>query len=302
MEFQMRTTKRFTPTVIARFLGEGRGEGTYEYYIGWHRVTRGDPASSGRSHIFTWKNRQRDLLSDGELGQQLFATMLPNLDDSLEQYELSPEPSEHPLAAYGEGDMEALFPGTVELAKELGIKHPKLSEKGKTIPWHLSTDLVLVFKSANGKRHILALAYKPDGWKSKHRSCELLRLEREYWERRGIQWLLISPELSDVRVVLTLRRIACWALAAEVPNELKQLAAQTAIENPFDSLTTVLEKIKPSAGSMELAQNALWQAVWNGGLPIDLTRGWRPHLPLKVITPAQFAQQNPIASRRSAWI
>jgi hypothetical protein len=302
MEIQMRTTKRFTPTVIARFIREGRGEGTYEDYVGWHRVTRGDPASSGRSHIFTWKNRQRDLLSDGELGQQLFATMLPNLDDSLEQYELSPTPCMHPLAAYGEGDLTTLFPGTVELAKELGIKHPKLSEKGKTIPWHLSTDLLLVFKSANGKRQVLALAYKPDDWKSKRRTCELLSLEREYWERRGIQWLLITPKLSDVLVVLTLRRISCWALADEVPVELRHLATRIALEHPNDSLTTVLEKIQMPAGSMELAQNALWQAVWNGELPIDLTRGWRPHVPLKVVTSLQFAAFNPVASRRSAWI
>lgn len=219
----MRTTKRFTPKVIERFIREGRGEGTYEDYIGWHRVTRGDPASSGRSHILNWRNRLRDLLSDGELGEQLFATMLPDLDDSLEQYELTPEPSEHPLAAYGEGDMATLFPGTVALAKELGIKHPKLSQKGESIPWHFSTDLLLTFKSTTGRRHMLALAYKTNDWKSSPRIRELLRIEKEYWERRGVRWLLISPELSDFRVVLTLRRIACWALADEAPFELRQL-------------------------------------------------------------------------------
>ena len=84
----MRTTKRFSPTVIARFLRQGRGEGIYEEYIPWHRVSRGDPASAGRSHLLMWRHRLRELLSDGELGEQLFATMLQNLDDSLEQFKL----------------------------------------------------------------------------------------------------------------------------------------------------------------------------------------------------------------------
>lgn len=298
----MRTTKRFTPTVIARFIREGRGEGTYENYIGWHRVTRGDPASLGRSHILNWRNRLRDLLSDGELGQQLFATMLPDLDDSVEQYKLTPEPSVHPLAAYGDGDLTTIFPGTLALAKELGIKHHKLSEKGQSTPWRQSTDLVLVFKPVTGKRRMLALAYKTDDWKTSQRTRKSLTLEREYWECRGVPWLLITPELSDFRVVATLKRIACWALAEESPAELRQLAARITKEHPYDSLTTVLEEIQASAGSMELAQNALWQAVWNGELPIDLTRGWRPHIPLKVVSPTQFAEFNPIASRRSAWI
>ncbi len=302
METQMRTTKRFTPSVIERFIREGRCDGIYEDYIAWHKVSRGDPASAGRSHLLNWRNRLRDLLSDGELGQQLFASMLPDLDDSLEQYKLSADPSVHPLAAYGEGDLTTTFPGTLELAKELGIKHHKLNEKGQATPWYLSTDLVLVFKAATGKRHMLALAYKTNDWKKDARTCKSLKLEREYWLRRGVPWLLISPELSDFRVVLTLRRIACWALADEAPIELRRLATQIAVDHPFDSLTKVLQEIQASAGSMELAQNALWQAVWNGELPIDLTRGWRPHVPLKIVTPIQFAAFNPIASRRSAWI
>jgi hypothetical protein len=42
MEIHMRTTKRFTPTVLARFLKIGRGTGTFENYIlgiGWVAAT-----------------------------------------------------------------------------------------------------------------------------------------------------------------------------------------------------------------------------------------------------------------------
>src|SRR5687768_17430801 len=98
----MRTTKRFTPKVIARFDRQARGQGTYESYAPWHQVTRGDPASSGRSHLLNWRGRLRHYLSDGELGAHLFASMLPDLDDCLEQYPLTTEDAPHALAAYGE--------------------------------------------------------------------------------------------------------------------------------------------------------------------------------------------------------
>ena len=66
--------------------------------------TRGDPASSGRSHLLKWRGRLRHLLSEGELGQQLFATMLPNLDDCLERGKGDVDPAPHLLSAYCERD------------------------------------------------------------------------------------------------------------------------------------------------------------------------------------------------------
>lgn len=298
----MRTTKRFTPKVIARFIRQGRGEGTYDQYIPWHRVSRGDPASSGRSHLLMWRRRLRELLSDGELGEQLFATMLKDLDDSLEQYKLSPEDAAHPLAGYGERDPDTLFPGTERLAKQLAIKHPILHGSNETALWKPTTDLVLVLKPPQRSRRALALAFKPRGWNKSKRTRQLLSLEREFWLCRDVEWLLITPDLYDPRVVLTLRRIACWALGVEAPVEIRRIAAEVAQRNPSHSVTLLLEEIHALVGTLELAQRALWQAVWYGELPIDLRRGWRPHVPLMHISPDEFASLNPIAARRSSWI
>ena len=249
-----------------------------------------------------WRGRLRELLSDGELGEQQFATMLPDLDDCVEQCPLTTEDSAHLLTAYGERDTSVLIPGTVELCRQLGIKHPKISDSSETTLWRATTDLVLVFKREQSPRTLLALAFKPSGWDKGRRTKELLKLEREYWIRRGVPWLLITPELYDFRVVLTLRRIACWALAEDVPIEARRLAARVARERAGFSVTRVLEVIASMVGSMELSQRALWQAVWNGDLPIDLRRGWRPHVPLQLIPADEFTNLNPIASRRSAWI
>jgi hypothetical protein len=298
----MRKTKRFTPTVIARFIRQGRGEGTYTDYLPWHRVTRGDPSSMGRSHLLHWKGRLRELLSDGELGEQLFATMLPDLDDSLEQFPLTPEDSAHPLARYLERDPEVLLPGTLTLARHLGIKHPTLSERGVKTPWRLSTDLLLVRQPPGQPRSCLALAFKTPDFKESRRTIELLRLEREYWRARKVPWLLMTPELSCPEVVLTLRRIAPWALGDAVPGVTLAQAAQYALEHAWRSQTYVLHGIADQCGSMELAQRALWQSVWNGHLPLDLRRGWRPHLPLRMVSPTEFSAFNPILSGRSAWI
>ena len=43
----MRTTKRFTALVLARFHKQGRGKGTFKRYSAWHQVTRGELRQSG---------------------------------------------------------------------------------------------------------------------------------------------------------------------------------------------------------------------------------------------------------------
>lgn len=295
----MRTTKRFTPKVLERFGREGRGTGTHQDYIPWHRVTRGDPASSGRSHLLMWRGRLRELLSDGELHEQLFASMLPGVDDAIEQCKLDTQEAPHLLTAYGEGKPWELFPGTLTIADTLGIKHPITRDCQSSAPWVPSTDLVLIFRNELGKREVLALAFKPAV--ESRRTTALLSLEREYWNARGVPWLLITPDLYDQRVALTLRRIAPWALGGTTSVEDRQITADVARRMAGFSVTRVLYRAADFLGSLEAAQRALWQAVWHGELPIDLRRGWRPQTPLKFISDFAFWDLNPIASRRSAW-
>lgn len=298
----MRTTKRFTPKVLARFEKLGRSSGVHQQYTGWHQVSRGDPASSGRSHIVLWRARVRDLLSDGEFDQQLFATMLPDLDDCMEQFRLTCEGDAHPLAAYGEADPTVSYPGTEELARALGIKHPRVYGDGEATPWSLSTDLVLIFKPQGMPREALAIAYKPAGFAGSRRVIELLRIEREFWVRRNVPWLLLTPDQSDAAVRLMLRRTAAWTLGEDSPPAERATATRIALQLPGDSQISVLRAIAECLGSLELAQRALWQSVWRGELPLDLRRDWRPHHPLRFVSSSQFLDFNPIAVRRSAWI
>jgi hypothetical protein len=124
----MRTTKRFTPSVFDRFTRQGRGEGTYANYQAWHQVTRGDPSSRGRSHITNFREQQFDLLSDKEIHVFLFSSMLQNLDDIRVQFPLSLEENPHELAAY-DIQHRSRHPGTLEIAKQLNIRHPRVTVK-----------------------------------------------------------------------------------------------------------------------------------------------------------------------------
>lgn len=297
----MRTTKRFTPRVLARFAQEGRGTGLYETYIPWHRVSRGDPSSRGRSHLQMWDGRQRELLSDGEWVGTFFAAMLPNLKDIREQFPLSTDSGRHELADYVVDAPVGEYPGTKAIAEQLVISHPKISTDGESVAWIPTSDLVLLLVGPDGRLELLAVAIKPSATltKSMHRS---LALEKAYWDTRRVPWLLITPEQFDSRVALTLRCSMPWALGDEVVEVDKKIATSIAFKGSGRSLTYVLETIAGVLdGDTDRAQRAFWQAVWNGSVPLDLRRGWRPHLPISLLPAETFWKQNPLASRRSAW-
>ena len=297
----MRTTKRFTPTVLSRFFREGRGNGTGTDYIPWHRVSRGDPSSRGRSHLQMWNGRQRELLSDGEWVDTFFATMLPNLKDIREQFPLSADSGRHELADYVVDAPVGEYPGTKAIAERLGFSHPKISRNGESVAWIPSSDLVLLLVAPDGRLELLAVAIKPSATltKSMHRS---LALEKVYWDTRQVPWLLITPEQFDSRVALTLRRSMPWALGDKVVEQDKKIATSIAFKGNGRSLTYVLEAISGVMdGDSDRAQRAFWQSVWCGDIPLDLRRGWRPHLPVSLLPTDAFWNLNPIASRRSAW-
>jgi hypothetical protein len=298
----MRTTKRFTPEVLARFERQGRGTGTHEHYIPWHGVSRGDPASCGRSHLLKWRGRLREFLSDGELNQQLFAAMLPDVHDSLEQFPLPLDRAPPLLARYGASNPHEVVEGTLSVAARLGIKHPTTHGSKATAPWVMTSDLVITFESEGNPRSALALAFKPAGWAQKTRTTELLALEREFWEAQGIPWLLITPDLYERSTALTLRRSAAWALGESVDSYMKTLAVEVACALAIHGLSAVLDDLTKRLGERDLAQRSFWQAVWSGDFPMDLRHGWRPNAPLRRLDPAEFWNLNPIAARRSAWI
>ena len=299
----MRTTKRFTPDLLDRYRAIGRGLGTYEHYVPWHRVSRSDPSSLGRSHLMIWRQRQRELLSDDEWVAALFTTMANDVDDLREQFPLALTDASHELGAYDVRLAVPNLPGTIEVARNLGIRHPRVNGNGRSAPWVMTTDLLITLVDVNEGRRLLAVSCK-SGRPDDRRTKELLRIERHYWTVRGVAWLMLTPDLYEESVELTLRNSMHWALGEPVSDAAKKTATTVATEFVGLSLVSTLdclERTLGGSGDLDLARRAFWQAVWSGELCLDLRRGWRPHLPTSFLSPAAFLSLNPIASRRSAW-
>lgn len=300
----MRNEKRFTPKVLERFLREGRGTGSYADYTPWHRVSRGDPSSKGRSHLIVWRDRQRELLSDQEWGGLNFAALIPNLVDLAEQFPLNQESAPHDLSRWHVGEGLKLFPGTREIAEMLGIKHPTLTDGDETHIWTSTTDLLLIVRNQRERLELLAVSCKPSSVLTE-RAKELLLLEKTYWAQRGVDWLLITPEQYEKSVALTLRRTSPWGFDELASEREIRIACQTAHSMPRHPYSDVIHHLTDSFGGeaqRHAAQRALWQAVWRGLLPVDLRRGWRPSQPLTLLSVEAFASLNPILARRSACI
>lgn len=297
----MRTQKRFTPALLERFTRIGRGTGTYQDYIPWHRVGRGDPSSRGRSHLMMWRERQRELLSDGEWVGLLFSTMMSNLEDVREQHKLLPEGGPHELAMYDVRNGGRDYPGTLAIAKHLGFKHPRVNGDGTSDDWKMTTDQVLVLRLPSGQLELLAVAYKPNDSKLTTRNRQLLAIEKAYWDARGVTWILITPELFAEAVGLTLRRAVPWGLGTAVSTSDIAVAVHAVDQTLGHTFTYTLDSITTVLGDKDLAQRAFWQAVWTGAIPMDLRTGWRPHLPIRLLSPDEFAALNPVLSRRTSW-
>lgn len=298
----MRTTKTFSPDLLGRFRAEGRGLGTYSTYRPWHGVTRSEPSSKGRSHLMAWGGRQLNLLSDDEWVVSLFTTLAFSSGDLREQFPLSLESSCHELGAYDARLGVPGYPGTLEIARQLGFKHPRVNGNGRSVPWVSTTDVLITLKDESGSYKLLAVACKP-ALKLNARKKQLLCIERAYWTARNVEWLLITPDQYDERVELCLRNSFHWGLGDPIAAETKSAAASVARECQGLPLTFVLERIEAVLGQdKDYAQRAFWQSVWSGSLPLDLRRGWRPHLPVELLSSSGLLTLNPIASRRSAWI
>ena len=300
----MRKGQRFTPRRLRGWQERGRGLGSLQDYEPWHQVTRSDPGSRGRSHLINGRfNRLHHLLSDRELVAFGFATMLPALCDLREQYPLATEDQPAEDGAQFSSTCAAWLQGTQSIADELKIKHPVVRQGEDVATWVMTTDLLLSLVMPNGRRELLAVSVKGADELESDRKLQLLQLEREYWQRRGVEWLLLTQALYDELAALAIRAGLIWSLG-QPQVETVQLAACARIAPGFQGLDLdgALRRIESMLGvDRPHAQAVFWQSVWRGETPINLSKAIRPSLTLDLLSTTAFWQQNPIAARRTAW-
>ncbi|MCJ7689979.1 MAG: TnsA endonuclease N-terminal domain-containing protein [Clostridiaceae bacterium] len=161
---------------IPKMIKEGRGTGKGEKYKPWIKIQ--DVASLGRaSRIKGIKTgRQHEFLSDMKRNYFYFLEYSDKVQDIREQFPLLP------------------IEETMIIAKELGIEHPKNPESGEFIV--MTTDF-LVSVNYNDKLYEVARTIKSKDALMDKRILEKFEIEKQYWEKKGINWGIVTDEEID---------------------------------------------------------------------------------------------------------
>lgn len=293
----MRKKKSFTTAMLERFIKNNRSMGIKDDFRPWHQVTRSDPSSIGRSGRYVIDNRQVHTLSTVEYTAVLFATMSKDVVDIREQFALNLDPANHELNAYDD-TYGRFYPGTLEIARALGIKHP-LIQDGSKKSWRMTTD-ILITLNTNGVLSLIAVSCKTRPPENR-RTKELLLIEKEYWRSRGVEWLLFTPDIYERGFANTLRSFRKLALSGNAGKALTLEIVEELNRGNY-SYAELIVTFLASGHSIENIQNAFWNGFWFGDIPMEVRVRFEPMRKIRLISKDEFLLKNPIYSRRSSWI
>ena len=226
-----------------RWIKDGRGSGRGSKYKPW--LTVRDLPSEGRSHrIFGHKSqRTHHLLSDLELAVFLLLEWSTKTTEIREQFPLK-------------------IDDTTSLASEAGLAHPSL----RGVKQVMSSDFLVNTSDKINPKFVLQAKY--EGALQDHRTVEKLELERRYWEKKKIPWMLVTEK--DVPKVV-FQNIS-WLY----PAQRDELESQILIErvtfythhfhkSPDETLVTIAKKLDmaydlPAGQSLlEIRQLLAWR-------------------------------------------
>lgn len=298
--------KFFSSEIVEKWNKEGiRGVGEFGGYEPWHKISRSDPSSRGRSHLTYCPktNRMRHQLSDGEQTVLSFCLMVPNVIDIREQFKLDRYEHICELSNYNIKNNFFIDKGTVEIANDLKIKHPIVNGKSGSKKWVMTSDFVLTIQTTQ-TLEILAISYKCQAELIKKRVREKLSIEKKYWELEKADWLLITEYQYSKLVGETTRRVLPWVMHPEqVSDETKQKCAL--LKNDIEGKTyqqAIFTISKELSISVDDSTIVFWQTVWSGLLYLDLKILKFPTETIKFLSENDFWSQNPLVARRSACL
>lgn len=161
---------------IEKMINEGYGSGVGSEYRPWIKIQ--DVPSLGRvTRVKGIKtNRQHELLSDMERNYFYILEYSDNVKDIREQFPLLPQED------------------TVSIADELGLKHPKNPETGEDIV--ITTDFLITISTVDGIKEVARTIKSKDDLLDK-RILEKFEIERVFWNKRNIDWAIVTEEEID---------------------------------------------------------------------------------------------------------
>ncbi|AZR75118.1 TnsA endonuclease N-terminal domain-containing protein [Bacillus pacificus] len=166
-------SKRKRTSEIEKWIKEGRGSGIGINYKPWLKIQ--DVSSLGRSTRLKGikTSRQHEFLSDLERNYFYLTEHSDFVFDIREQFPLLP------------------LEETIVIADELGIKHSTDPKTGEPIV--MTTDFLLTVDKGQGVFEV-ARTVKMKDELLKERVLEKFEIEREYWQRRDIDWGIVTEE------------------------------------------------------------------------------------------------------------
>ena len=164
-------SKRTRTSKVEKWIKEGRGSGIGADYKPWLNIQ--DVSSLGRSTRLRGikTNRQHEFLSDLERNHFYITEYSDFVVDIREQF---------PLLQLEE---------TIVIANELGIKHPTDPQTNEPIV--MTTDFLLTVDKGDGLVEVARTIKMKDDLLNE-RVLEKFEIERVYWERRQIDWGIVT--------------------------------------------------------------------------------------------------------------
>lgn len=240
-------------------------------YKPWNTIRQSHTYGQGQEILNRFNDRTIHLYSRGE--RQLFVLLeaMPNVIDIKEQFPL-------PLNE------------TLDLASELNIKHPgaykeRFEHDGIIPAKTMTSDLVVTFRLANNEEKVVVYSFKYQqsldylaNPRTANRAWDKLKLEREYWHREEIEWVLMTEQCYSPIYIYNLEYLReCFEYPEllDVSEEFYQLFIKTF--RHYDdkyavyTLRNILEKVSDEL-SMDLfhAQALFQKAAYFKDLKIDL--------------------------------
>lgn len=168
--------KRKREQNIKTRISEGRGSGIGKDYIPWIKIQ--DVASNGRATRIKGikTDRQHELLSDLERDYFYILDFSDDVVDIREQYPLLP------------------IEETMDIAMELGIKHPTDPKSGEPIV--MTSDFLITLKDKDEYIEVVRTIKQKDDL-LKRRINEKFEIERVYWQRKELDWGIVTEQELD---------------------------------------------------------------------------------------------------------
>lgn len=168
--------KRKREQNIKTRISEGRGSGIGKDYIPWIKIQ--DVASNGRATRIKGikTDRQHELLSDLERDYFYILDFSDDVVGIREQYPLLP------------------IEETMDIAMELGIKHPTDPKSGEPIV--MTSDFLITLKDKDEYIEVVRTIKQKDDL-LKRRINEKFEIERVYWQRKELDWGIVTEQEID---------------------------------------------------------------------------------------------------------